>query len=96
MWACINEHEDVVKLFLGHSERIYLNAKDNHGLTALMIASQRRHQGVVQLLLDHYDIDLNVRDNYGWAAGWAAFMWACKNGHKDIVQLLLGHSCKPT
>ena len=91
MWACINEHEDVVKLLLDHSKRIELNAK-HHGLTALMIASQRRHQGVVQLLLDHYDIDLNVRDNYGWAAGWAAFMWACNKGHKYIVQLFLGHS----
>ena len=50
MIACLNGHKDVVRLLLGHSERIDLNATDNTGQTALMFAAQRDHQDIVQLI----------------------------------------------
>ena len=43
-------HKDVVKLLLDHSERFDLNAKDINGNTALMIASQKGYQDIVQLI----------------------------------------------
>ena len=49
MWACYNGQKYVVKLLLDHSD-IDLNITDNAGRTALMIASQRRYQDIVQIL----------------------------------------------
>ena len=49
MVACHKGRKDVVKLLLDHSD-IDLNAEDNTGRTALMIASQRGHQDIVQML----------------------------------------------
>ena len=55
-----------------------------------MIACDNGHKDVVQVLLDHFDtnIDLNARSD----GRWTAFMFACRSGHKDIVQLLLDNS----
>ena len=43
MVACVLGHENLVELFLEHylDRNIDLNAKDNNGRTALMIASQK-------------------------------------------------------
>ena len=62
MLACQRARKIIVKLILDHSERIKLNARDNNGNTALMIASQRGRQGIIQLvkaklLLENSDID---------------------------------------
>ena len=54
-----------------------------------MIACEREHKDVVQLLLDHSErIELNGRAN----DGWTAFMIACHYGNKDVVKLLLDYS----
>ena len=51
MWDCDKGHKDVVKLLLGHSEKIELNARNKFGDTALMIAQQRRgNQDIVQMV----------------------------------------------
>ena len=51
MLACYKGHKDVVKLLLGHSEKIELNARNKFGDTALMIAQQRRgNQDIVQMV----------------------------------------------
>ena len=51
MTACYKGHKDVVKLLLGHSEKIELNARNKFGDTALMIAQQRRgNQDIVQMV----------------------------------------------
>ena len=50
MLACQRARKIIVKLILEHSERIELNAKDNNGNTAVMIASQRGRQDIVQLV----------------------------------------------
>ena len=86
-----NGHNDVVKLLLNNSERhIDLNARDEHGRTALMFACGNGHNDVVKLLLENSkrNIDLNVRSN----TGKTAIIYACENGHKDVVKLLLENS----
>ena len=50
MSACYNGHKDVVQLLLDHSEIIELKARSINGKTALMIAQQRGHQDIVQLI----------------------------------------------
>ena len=54
-----------------------------------MLACCLGHTDVVKLLLNHSNINVNVRENNGSAFGWNALMYACGNGHRDIVQLLL-------
>ena len=89
MWACAHGQKNVVQLLLDHSEIIDLNAKDNHGLTTLMIACLNGDKDIVQLLLEHSErIELNARA----INGWTALMLACDSGHKDIVKLLLEYS----
>ena len=54
-----------------------------------MWACENGHQDVVQLLLNHQDlnIDLKEKDNFGVTG----FMKACKSGFKDVVKMLLNH-----
>ena len=89
MEACLRGRKDVVQLLLDHSEIIDLNAKDNHGLTTLMIACFNGDKEIVQLLLEHSErIELNARA----INGWTALMIARDSGHKDIVKLILEYS----
>merc|ERR1712062_597540 len=76
---------------LDNSERnIDLNARDNYGWTAFMIACRYGHKDVVQLILDNSErnIDLNARTD----GGSTAFKIACCYGRKDVVKLIIEHS----
>ena len=53
MWACNKGHKYIVQLFLGHSDRIDLNARGIAGMTAFMTACSNGQKDVVKLLLDH-------------------------------------------
>ena len=89
MCACFNEHKDVVRLLLDHSERIEPNARSNGGWTALMMACKKGHKDIDQLFLDNSErIELNARSN----GGWTAFTFARQFGHENVVKLLLEHS----
>ena len=104
--ACEHGQTKIVELLLDRcgskkenkdrSDRtIDLNARDEAGYTALMVACIAGHKGVVQLLLNYSEstIDLNERDeSNGFSNGFTAFMMACTTGHKDVVQVLLDHS----
>ena len=85
MFAFVNGHKDVVQLLLDHSEGIELNARDNSGLTALILACRKGHKDVVQMLLNHSNrINMNARDN----EGNTALMIAQQRGYQDIVQMI--------
>jgi ankyrin repeat protein len=61
-----------------------VNARDNLGWTALILASQNDNKEVVELLLAN-GADVNAKDK----GGWTALMWASERGYKGIVELLL-------
>ena len=62
-----------------------------HGMTALMEAAIAGHQGIIRLLLEREDIDVNVRAPFSdRAIGYTALTWAAKHGHAKIVRMLLG------
>ena len=61
-----------------------MNLLDNHGWTALTIASQFGHVEVVRLLLEA-GADMNLVDNHGWTA----LTIASSNCQVGVVRLLL-------
>ncbi|XP_041379639.1 kinase D-interacting substrate of 220 kDa-like [Gigantopelta aegis] len=89
MSACVNGHYQVVKLLLKE------NVNPNHqrqqdGVTALILASEKGHHQVVELLLkENADSNLQKED------GWTALMSASQNGHHQVVELLLNGNADP-
>ncbi|XP_065191801.1 espin-like protein [Sycon ciliatum] len=69
-WAVFNNNINVVKVMLSHdSDGVTLDTtlRDSEGRTALDLARQRKHEGCVQLLVDHESakvctVDLTVSD----------------------------------
>ena len=62
----------------------HVNARDNEGETALMLASGGGHREVVELLLAK-EAEVNAKGT----GGETALMGASFNGHREIVELLL-------
>jgi ankyrin repeat protein len=65
--------------------RANINAKDDHGDTALIKASHRGHSAIVAELLKHEDLDVNLQDK----DGKSALFWASSCGYKEVVVELL-------
>ena len=61
-----------------------LNAKDNDGDTALILASNQGNIEIVKLLIGA-GVDLNIKNN----GGGTALMWASKYNHIEIAKLLI-------
>lgn len=77
-----------VKLSLDKGANV--DAVNDAGETALMVAVSFGHKDIVELLLE-YGADVDRRSNKGdTALGTAAMM-----GREDIVQILLGHGAQP-
>lgn len=75
---------DIEKIFnLSHLNVI--NAKDDTGQTALMIAASEGNIQVVELLLNTPFLNINLQNN----DGWTALMFAITNGHYHIVRMIL-------
>ncbi|MBI5116614.1 ankyrin repeat domain-containing protein [Candidatus Poribacteria bacterium] len=88
MYAMLSSCPEVVRALLDAGADP--NAKDQHGVSVLMIAAF--HQGrteVVQALLDA-GADTNVKDEHGDTA----LDYATDSKHKDVVELLKKHSSK--
>ena len=76
---------ETIKLLLNYCPDIntnLLNAEDNNGFTALMLAARSGHPEIVKLLLER-----GANDD----KGKSAMLLATMRGHLDIVQLLLDH-----
>jgi ankyrin repeat protein len=56
--------------------------------TALIEASKCGHIDIVQILLDHKDINVNLQCKNGFTA----LMWASRIGHKEVVHILSEHN----
>lgn len=69
-------------------DKVDINAQDQDGDTALIIAATKRHESVVQFLLDtQKTLNVNIK-NY---SGFSALTYSVTFGHKAIVKLLLAH-----
>ncbi|KAF4345639.1 hypothetical protein FBEOM_404 [Fusarium beomiforme] len=75
--------EDGVQIF--GSSCCTLNMRDSDGRTALSYAAEKGHEGVVKLLLDKVDLDIDSNDKCDRTPLW----WAATRGHEVIVKLLL-------
>ncbi|GMF12405.1 unnamed protein product [Phytophthora lilii] len=64
----------------------HTNAVLNHGLIALMCASDAGHADVARYLADERGADVDATTNYGVTA----LMYAAKGGHMSIVRYLAG------
>lgn len=79
MLASQKGHVDTVKLLLERGAQV--NTVDGpYGNSALHVASWSGHTGVVRLLIDHAELEVNSKKKDG-------FMLASMNGHVDTVKL---------
>ena len=60
-----------------------MNAKDNNGNTALLLAIHHGYDRLVHMLLEHSRVDINAKD----LKGRSAFFWANYTYH-DILDML--------
>ncbi|XP_073696004.1 histone-lysine N-methyltransferase EHMT1a isoform X3 [Garra rufa] len=83
MYACENNHLETVKYLLkagastGH--------KDMRGSTCLHLAARGGHTGVLQYLVSMPSIDVNCKDD----GGWAPLTWATENTNLEQVKMLI-------
>jgi hypothetical protein len=84
--AEIGEVEALDQIFL---RRVDVNARNKHGMTALMRAAYHGHEGMVRTLLQHgADPNLSRNDKFT-ALALAAFF-----GHTGTVRILIEHGAK--
>ena len=80
----VNEGDIKTVQELLKDKSIDINAKDEHGRTALLSASHSGHKEIVELLLNHPNIDVNIQD----PIGRTVFDYASEYGHEAIAKLL--------
>ena len=84
--ASQNRHmETALKLLKADATKL------NDGSTPLIIASQKGHKNIVELLIINTQADINVQRNDGATALYVA----SQNGHSDIVLMLLNANADP-
>ncbi|XP_077659934.1 ankyrin repeat domain-containing protein [Aspergillus fumigatus Af293] len=74
---------EMVQLLLDHGWNV--NDEDAEELTPLLLAAKEGYSSVVQVLLNHPQINLHAQDHCGSTALHAA----AKEGHLEVVKLLL-------
>jgi uncharacterized protein len=77
-------NREVVALFI--KAGIDINAKEEDGRTALLIAAEKGDVGMAALLADN-GADVNARD----VDGYTALMYAAYKGNLDLADFLLKH-----
>ncbi|PKK43826.1 hypothetical protein CI102_10268, partial [Trichoderma harzianum] len=71
----------------------YVNQRNKHNMTPLMLAAEEGQHSVVHLLLEN-GADVNVKSE-GSVWGWTALELAATRGHLSVVQLLLANGADP-
>uniref|UniRef100_A0A8C2KEX4 Euchromatic histone-lysine N-methyltransferase 1a n=1 Tax=Cyprinus carpio TaxID=7962 RepID=A0A8C2KEX4_CYPCA len=84
MYACENNHLETVKYLL--KAVIYpFTLQDMRGSTCLHLAARGGHTGVLQYLVSMPSIDINCKDD----GGWAPLTWATENKNLEQVKMLI-------
>ena len=82
-------HIEVVSRLLKSGADV--NARDERGRTALVLACRQGHTDIVRELVKHGS-DVDVKDN----SGWTPLMWAAAStGDAEAIELLLDHGANP-
>src|ERR1041385_8489881 len=88
LWR-VAESGDTSELAAILSRNVNVNARNEHGMTALMRAARNGHAAVVRALLEH-GADPNIARNDKFTAlALAAFF-----GHTETVRVLIDHGAK--
>ena len=82
--AADNDNLEEVRRLIAQGADV--NAEDDNGATALMVASAEGHSEIVSLLVSS-DADVNATRS----TGWTALASASTAGHGEIVNLLLSN-----
>ena len=86
--GALSRHAKVVELLVlempGDLD-INMTHSQDHDRTALMLAAQKGHLEMIEILLKHPSISIDMRDVYGATA----ILLAVREGHFDIVERLL-------
>lgn len=85
MTAAYQGHLGVVKVLLRKLGIDINKGSKSRGTTALMLAALGNEEEVVDVLLTHPDININIQDK----AGSTALLMAAEDGHRRIVEKLL-------
>lgn len=85
MWACQNEHPDIVAYLLENKADTEL--KDKKGTTAIMFAAQRNRSTIILEALINNDADINAIDNHGDNA----LLHTCKNCNTITAKWLINN-----
>ncbi|KAH5602359.1 hypothetical protein HBI45_122960 [Parastagonospora nodorum] len=81
----VEHKKDTVLALVLPNCKVDVNAKDNAGRTAVVLAIQQGCKSIVELLLSTGRIDVNTKK----ITGRTPLMWAIRHGRKDMVDLLL-------
>jgi hypothetical protein len=84
-WLLRSENLAPLRLLLSNSS-IDINQTDMHGLTALMNACKKNYLGIVRLLLQRPDINVNMREHKEHSS---ALLFACQKQHLEMIALLI-------
>jgi ankyrin repeat protein len=84
IYAVLANNEEIVSRLIKNGAAINLTNNENE--TALMLASEHGYQNIVTLLLEHYQIDLDIQSK---PFGTTALTYAVAKNHVEIVRKLI-------
>ena len=64
-WAAFLGHMAVVQRLLNHTD-VEPDPRDRHGQTPRSLATQSSPENIVRVFLQRGDVDVNLRNEYGW------------------------------
>ena len=78
------------KLFsVDHKLSCIKNNQINLGMTPLLVSSRSGHINIVEILINKYNANINIKDNQFWNS----LHYSCFNGHSNITKLLYSKGC---
>ena len=79
----------VVECLVSNKKGCDVNAKDNHGRTALHLAAEYGYYESMRILVKH-GCDINAKDN----RGWTALHYASAGDYEfKLCEILIDHGC---